>query len=101
MAKKTIKCKIVNLTNIKEKQLEKEYNNLQEFIQLEKEDLDWIAEKIQLYSANRQQTLRFYKKVKDKEYPLSIRKDLLNIRKTNNKIAKYWLEFLLSHEEVD
>jgi len=91
---KIIKCKITNLTNIKQKQLQTEYSNLQELLQLEIEGLDFlpIYQDIQLHSANKQQALRFYKKInKDKEYALSIRNDLLKIEfKPKHKIAQYW-----------
>ena len=80
--KKTIQAKIVHLTKIKQRLLEEEYQNLQRFLN---------GEPTELYSANRQQAKRFYKKIKlNKEYPLSIRKDLLKIEKRNTKIAKYW-----------
>lgn len=82
--KKTIKAKIVELTNIKKEQLEKEYSNLQRFLQGEKD--------VKLYSANKQQAKRFYKKIKPgKEYPLSIRKDLIKVEKRDTKIANYWV----------
>jgi IS605 OrfB family transposase len=72
----------VFLTRIKRRLLEEEYNNLQRFLQ---------GEDAELYSANKQQAKRFYKKVKPyKEYPLSIRKDLLKIEKRVTKIAEYW-----------
>lgn len=81
--KKTIKAAIMYLTKIKEQLLNSEYDALQAFLQG-----DTSAE---LYSANKQQAKRYYKKVKaDKEYPLSIRKDLLRIEKRDTKIAKYW-----------
>ncbi len=90
---KIIKCKIVNLTNLKEKQLSNEFRNIQELLQLEKESLDFlpICKNLQLHSANRQQALRFYKHIKeDKNYPISVRKDFMKIETINNKISKYW-----------
>ena len=91
---KIIKCKITDMANIKKKQLQKEHSNLQTFLQLEKEGLDFlpIYQNIQLHSANKQQALRFYKRInKDKEYALSIRNDLLKVGfKPNNKISKHW-----------
>jgi len=91
--KKTIKCKIIQLTQIKQKILEIEYNNLQESLEL-KEVLWWKHDLGKgLYSANKQQAERFYKSTNpSKEYPLSIRKDLIDIRQTNNKLAKYWVK---------
>lgn len=81
--KKTIKAKIVYLTNFKKQLLEQEYENLQRFLHGEKD--------VPLYSAYRQQALRFYKQIKpEKEYPLSIRKDMLKIERRETKIAKYW-----------
>jgi putative transposase len=89
---KVIKCKITDLTNIKNQQIGSEYDNLQTFLQLEKEGLDWVSKDIKLHSANKQQALRFYNEIKsDKEYNISIRNDLLKIEfKPNNKVSKYW-----------
>jgi len=80
---KVIKCGIVELTKIKEQLLTEEYENLQRFLGGDNN--------IKMYSANKHQAKRFYKKIKpDKEYPLSIRKDLIKIEKRDTKIAKYW-----------
>ena len=44
-----------------------------------------------VYSATKQQGKRAYRKIDlKKEYPLVIRKDLMDIWKTDNKLAKYW-----------
>ncbi|MHA1409141.1 MAG: RNA-guided endonuclease InsQ/TnpB family protein [Candidatus Odinarchaeia archaeon] len=81
--RKVIKCKIACLTNIKRELLTQEYENLQKFLHGDNS--------IKLYSANKQQAKRFYKKVKpDKEYPLSIRKDLIKVECRDTEIAKYW-----------
>jgi len=80
---KTIKAAVVHLTKTKEGLLNREYDALQAYLHGSNE--------VELYSANKQQAKRFYKKIKpDKEYPLSIRKDLLRIEKRDTKIAKYW-----------
>ncbi|MFB0544314.1 MAG: hypothetical protein ACETVN_01255, partial [Asgard group archaeon] len=80
--KKTIKAKIVHLTKVKQLLLEEEYANLQRFLR---------GETVELYSANKQQAKRFYKKIKsNKEYPISIRKNLLKVEKRNTKIVEYW-----------
>ena len=80
--KLTIKAKIVYLTKVKRRLLEQEYENLQRFLRGEKD--------VPLYSAYKQQALRFYKRIKpDREYPLSIRKDLLKIERRDTKIAEY------------
>jgi len=79
---KTIQAKIVYPTKIKQRLLEEEYENLQQLLH---------GEKAELYSANKQQAKRFYRKIKpNKEYPLSIRKDLLKVEQRNTKIVQYW-----------
>lgn len=85
MAKKIIKAKIVALTNHKRALLEKEYNNLQHFLQ--------TGEDLGVYSANKQQALRFYKKIKpEKEYPISLRNDLIELKHGGTKIAEHWMK---------
>lgn len=79
----TIQCGIVALTKRKQQFLNAEYDNLQHFLQT-KEDLG-------LYSANKQQAQRFYKVVKaGKEYPISVRCDLLKIKRVGNKVSEHW-----------
>jgi len=79
----TIQCGIVALTKRKLQFLNDEYDNLQRFLQT-KEDLG-------LYSANKQQAQRFYKVVKaGKEYPISVRCDLLKIKRVCNAVSEYW-----------
>jgi len=68
----TIQCGIVKLTKRKKEILDREYNNLQKFLN---------GEDVSLYSANKQQAKRYYKKIKKREYPLSLRNDLINIKK--------------------
>jgi putative transposase len=71
------------LTKRKLNLLNREYDNLNHYLK--------TGEDRGVYSAHKQQARRYYKKVKNgKEYPISIRKDLLDIRKTNNKLATYW-----------
>lgn len=72
----TIQAGIVRLTTRKKEILDREYDNLQKFLRGDK--------KAPLYSANKQQALRYYKKIKQKEYPLSLRNDLINLRKAKN-----------------
>jgi len=73
LVKKCYHCKVIeDLTNTKLVALEQEYGNLQHYLQT-REDLG-------LYSANKQQADRFYKKInKTSRYPLSIRRDLIKI----------------------
>ena len=83
LVRKTIRCGIVHLTRIKRALLQQEYENLQHFLQ--------TGTDLGLYSAHKQQAQRFYKRIKrDKEYPLSIRKDLLKLERKPTKIATYW-----------
>ena len=80
---KTIQAKVVALTRIKTTLLNDEYENLQLYLQR--------GEEVSLHSANKQQARRYYKTIKsDKEYPLSIRKDLLKIQEQNTKVSRYW-----------
>jgi len=91
--KKTIQAKIVHLTKIKQRFLEEEYENLQHFLH---------GEKAELYSANKQQAERFYKKIKpNKEYPLSIRKDLLKIERRNTKIQRVVVHCVPQHSHLN
>lgn len=94
--KKIIKSKIVGLTKGKEEALEEEYRRLQDLLHLERKGLNFLPlyDKIksEMYSANVQQALRYYKNQKDREYPISVRKDLIDIEVTGNEVSKYWLK---------
>jgi ribosomal protein L37AE/L43A len=87
-AKKTIKAKIVKLTKTKADFLNREFDNLQLYL---------LGNKgVELYSANKQQADRFYKKIKPgKQYPLSIRKSKL-IRK--KKKGDFFLHISIEKE---
>ena len=81
---KTIRCKVWNATKLKQSILEDEYNNLQLYLQTGIDD--------GLYSANKQQADRFFKKVKKgKQYPISLRNDLIKIEKKDTKLVSYWI----------
>lgn len=69
----TVQSGIVKLTRRKREALDREYDNLQKFLRGDRN--------IPLYSANKQQALRYYKRLKLKEYPLSLRNDLINVKK--------------------
>jgi len=91
---KTIKCRVFNPTKTKYDILNQEYSNLQEFLQLK--DIFWWDKDLgnNLYSVHKQQAERFYKTIKkDKKYPISIRKDIIDIEKKDTKITKYWFRF--------
>jgi putative transposase len=82
--RKVVKAKVVKLTNIKRQILDHEYEGLQRFLQ--------GNSSVELYSANKQQAQRFYRRVKpEREYPLSIRKDLIRVERRDTKIARYWV----------
>ena len=81
--RKTVRCKLVGLTKRKLELLNREYDNFQHYLR--------TGEDKGVYSATKQQGKRTYRKVNhNKEYPLVIRKDLMDIRRTNNKLATYW-----------
>ncbi len=81
---KVVKAKVVGLTNIKHQVLDHEYDGLQRFLQGDPN--------VELYSANKQQAQRFYKRIKpEREYPLSIRKDLIRVERRDTKIVRYWV----------
>ena len=82
---KTVQAGIVELTNQKRKELETEYQNLQRHLQGE--------EDVEVYSANKQQADRFYDTIKeDNEYPISVRKDLIDVQECESDIADYFVK---------
>ena len=81
---KTIRCKVWKATETKRSILEAEYDNLQLYLQTGIDD--------GLYSANKQQADRYYKKLKKgKQYPISLRNDLIRIEKKDTKLVSYWV----------
>jgi putative transposase len=81
---KVVKGKVVGLTNTKRQILDHEHEGLQRFLKGDPS--------VELYSANKQQAKRFYKRIKpEREYPLSIRKDLIRVERRDTKIARYWV----------
>jgi len=81
---KVVKAKVVRLTYIKRQILDYEYDGLQRFLQGDPS--------VELYSANKQQAQRFYRLTKpEREYPLSVRKDLIRVERRGTKIASYWV----------
>jgi len=88
-ATKTIRCKVWKATDTKRSILEEEYNNLQLYLQTGIDD--------GLYSANKQQAERYYKEIrKGKEYPVSIRNDLIKIERRDTKLVTYWIRIPVS-----
>lgn len=82
---KTVQAGVVELTNQKRKELETEYQNLQKYLQGE--------EDVEVYSANKQQADRFYDTIKEgNEYPISVRKDLIDVQECESDIADYFVK---------
>ncbi len=96
---KTIRAKVYNPTQAKHDLLNQEYANYQtllsSLITNRPNCIDTYKE-IELYSATKQQALRFAKRNKpkpDKEQPLIIRRDVFTIKKNKRtKITKYWVK---------
>ena len=88
---KTVKAKIFGLTRIKEAMLREEYDYFQAVLR---------GVDAPLYSATRQQAERLLSKIrkqnrghlKRKEYPMILRRDVFNIRETENKLARFWVK---------
>lgn len=88
---KTIKCKLIKPTQTKLDLLDSEWKKYQEFIQLEKEGLDWIANEVQVYSMYKTQARWMWKKFsKGKNQPMSINNQIMKIKQNDHKLSKYW-----------
>lgn len=89
---KTIRAKIFGLTKVKEVLLREEYDNFQAVLR---------GFDVPLYSATKQQAQRLLRrlkrKLKRKEYPMILRRDVFNIRKTENKLARFWVKIPIHH----
>lgn len=92
LVRRVIKAKIIDETNNgKLKALEREYANFQKALK---------GENAELYSATKQQAERLLKKIrkqnggklKQREYPLILRRDVYNVWITNNKLSKCWIK---------
>jgi len=88
---KVVKCRFISPTKRKLEVLNKEWNNYQDFIELEKNDLDWLADKVPIYSSYKVQARWYWKKMKKQNFPISISNQRLKIKETNHKLAKYWV----------
>lgn len=97
IAKKTIKCKVLDLNADKARLLESEYANYQRYIRGDKS--------VPLYSATKQQADRFLKQLKKqnggvlkqesgRDYPLILRKD---VYRAETKYAPYWIGIPVSN----
>jgi hypothetical protein len=87
MLQKTVKANIFGLTWNKENLLRREYDNFQACLR---------GFDAPLYSATKQQAqrqlCRLKGKLKRKKYPLILRRDVYNIRETENKLARFWVK---------
>ena len=87
LAKRTIKCKVLELRKGKAELLLREYLNFQRFLHGDTSSL--------LYSATKQQAERMLNVIgcpkEGKEYPLILRHDVYKLEKTENKLTEYWL----------
>jgi len=92
LIRKVIKAKIIDEANTgKLEALEREYANFQKALR---------RENTKLYSATKQQAERLLRKIrkqnggkiKQKEYPLILRRDVYDVWITDNKLSKYWIK---------
>jgi putative transposase len=87
LAKRTIKCKVLELRKGKEELLLREYMNFQRYLHGDKTTV--------LYSATKQQAERMLKRIgspkEGKAYPLVLRRDVYKLEKTENRLTEYWL----------
>ena len=92
LVRKVIKAKIIDEANTgKLEALEREYANFQKALR---------RENTKLYSATKQQAERLLRKIrkqnggkiKQKEYPLILRRDVYDVWITDNKLSKYWIK---------
>lgn len=89
---KTVKARIFALTRIKEALLREEYDNFQASLR---------GYDVPLYSATKQQAQRLLKRMgrkpKRKEYPMILRRDVFNVRETENRLARFWVKVPVYH----
>jgi len=100
---KTIKARIIGLTKSKEQALNKEYNNWQTLIQsLNTNNPNCIQtyQNTEIYSATKQQALRYCRKLKSKNQPLIIRRDAFNIQRHNTKLSNYWTKIPIFRKSI-
>ncbi len=98
---KTIQTKIIRPTNIKREKLEREYSNFQDILKMQDVDFLPLYKDIKLYSATKQQAERLTKRTKPKkEQPLIIRKDCIKVKKTDNKLSKYWVKVPVYNKSI-
>lgn len=81
---KTVQGGVVNPTKVKKQLLDQEYENLQDYLH--------NREHGNVYSANKQQADRYYDEIKEgNEYPISIRRDLIDIQECDSGVCDYFI----------
>lgn len=90
--RKTYKCGIFQPTKKKLELLEKEYNKIQEYTQLEDYEFLDITKNLkkQIYSATIQATDKYSKPIYNKEYPMFLRNDTFKFEISKTKHFDYW-----------
>ena len=91
LVSKVVKCRLVNPTKRKLEYIEDEWNNYQNFIELEKNDCEWLADKSPVHSSYKAQARWYWNRFKKQNFPLSISNRKLKIKETNNKLSTYWI----------
>ena len=96
LATKVIKCKIINLTKIKQVILDNEWFYFQEALQLYNKGLDIlpIYDRVRkkIHSINLTTTIWQNKKIKSrKEYPINLHNKFIKVEEKDTKLTKYWI----------
>lgn len=92
LVSKVVKCRLVSPTQRKLNYLSDEWNKYQDFIELEKNDCDWLADRAPVYASYKQQARRYWKKFKKQNFPISISNQRLKIKEVNNKLSRFWVK---------
>jgi putative transposase len=92
MSKITVKAKVTDDSKTKLRLLSDEYNHFQQYLNDEQTDNN-----VNLYSATKQQADKLLKKLKErynknKNYPLILRRDLIDIQKDSKFPCVYWIK---------
>ena len=91
LVSKTIKCRIFGPTKKKLELLNNEWDKYQDFIELEENDCDWLADKVSVYVSYKAQARWYWSKFKKQNFPISVSNQILKIKETKHKLAKYWV----------
>jgi len=70
--------------------LNSEWNSYQDFIELEKNDCDWLTDKIPIYFSYKQQARWYWNKFKKQKFPMSLSNRDLKLKENDNKLSKHW-----------